>query len=107
MWFSKQLRLIRRCRQAAKAQQRYLMALELEGVVTLTLRSASHTLIIATERATGAHIVDTLREALRKRRQELKTEARQLRQTWQQSEQLTSQPPPHATPIPPAPDPIA
>ena len=87
------------------------MALELEGVVTLTLRSASHTLIIATERATGAHIVDTLREALRealrKRRQELKTEARQLRQTWQQSEQLTSQPPPHATPIPPAPDPIA
>jgi hypothetical protein len=40
------------------------------------------------ERTAGAQVVDTLREALRERRHALRTEARQLRQDWQESETL-------------------
>ena len=88
MWYSKQLRQVRRARKAARAQQHQLLVLELEGLVALTLHSATRTLTIAIERAAGAQVVDTLREALRERRQVLKIEARQLRQDWQESETL-------------------
>lgn len=88
MWYSKQLRQVRRARKVARTQQHQILALELEGIVALTLHSATQTLTVPIERAAGAQVVDTLREALRERRQVLKTEARQLRQDWQESEML-------------------
>jgi len=88
MWYSKQLRQVRRARQAARAQQHQLLEMELEGIVALTLHSATRTLTVATEREVGVQVVEALREALRDRRQVLKTEARQLRQDWQGSETL-------------------
>ena len=88
MWYSKQLRQVRRARKVARTQQHQLLTLELEGIVALTLHSATQTLTVPIERAAGAQVVDTLREALRERRQELKTEARQLRRDWQESETL-------------------
>ncbi|MFD2719564.1 hypothetical protein ACFST9_12620 [Hymenobacter monticola] len=88
MWYSKQLRQVRRARKLARTQQHQLVALELEGIVALTLHSATQTLTVPIERAAGAQVVDTLREALRERRQVLKTEARQLRQDWWESEML-------------------
>ncbi|WBA44043.1 hypothetical protein [Hymenobacter canadensis] len=56
--------------------------------MVITLHSTTQTLTVAVERPTGAQVVDTLREALRDRRQALKTEARQLRQDWQETESL-------------------
>lgn len=88
MWYSKQLRQVRRARKVARTQQHQLLALELEGIVALTLHSATQTLTVPIERAAGAQVVDTLQEALRERRQGLKTEARQLRRDWQESETL-------------------
>ena len=88
MWYSKQLRQVRRARQAARAQQHQLLEMELEGIVALTLHSATRILRVPIERAAGTQVVETLREALRGRRQVLKTEARQLRQDWQESETL-------------------
>lgn len=88
MWYSKHLRQVRRARKVARAQQHQLLALELEGIVAITLHTVTQTLTVATERAAGAQVVDTLREGLRERRQVLKTETRQLRQDWQESETL-------------------
>ena len=88
MWYSKQLRLVRRARRAARAQQHLLFALELEGIVALTLHSATGRLTIPIERAAGAQVVDTLLQTLRDRRRALKTEAQQLREDWQESETL-------------------
>jgi len=53
MWYSKQLRQVRRARQAARAQQHQLLALELEGIVALTLHAATRTLRVPIERAAG------------------------------------------------------
>jgi hypothetical protein len=108
MWYSKQLRLVRRARRAARAQQHLLFALELEGIVALTLHSATGTLTVPVERAAGAQVVDTLLETLRDRRRALKVEAQQLRQDWQESEALqaptalerTEQPPADTTLVP-------
>ena len=88
MWYSKQRRQFRRARKVARTQQHQLVALELEGIVALTLHSVTQTLTVPIERTAGAQVVDTLREALRERRQVLKTEARQLRQDWWESEML-------------------
>ena len=85
MWYSKQLRLVRRARRAARAQQYLLFALELEGIVALTLHSATGRLTIPIERAAGAQVVDTLLQTLRARHRALKTEAQQLREDWQES----------------------
>jgi 23S rRNA G2069 N7-methylase RlmK/C1962 C5-methylase RlmI len=86
MWYSKQLRQVRRARKVARTQQHQLLALELEGIVAITLHSAIQAVTVPIERAAGAQVVDTLREVLRERRQVLKTEARQLRRDWQESE---------------------
>jgi hypothetical protein len=59
----------------AKTRQQQLLALKLEGIVALTLHSATETLTVPSERPDGAQVVDTLREALRNRRL-LKAEAR-------------------------------
>ena len=91
MWYSKQLRRVRRARQVARTQQHRLLDLELEGIVALTLHSATRTLLVPIERTAGAQVVDTLREVLRERRRALKTEACQLRRDWQESETLRAQ----------------
>ena len=88
MWYSKQLRQVRRARQAARAQQHQLLALELEGIVALTLHSVTRTLTVATEREAGVQVIDLLGQVLRERRQVLKKEAWQLRHDWQESETL-------------------
>jgi hypothetical protein len=88
MWYSKHLRLVRRARQVAKTRQQQLLALDLEGIVALTLHTVTDTLTIPIERSDGAQVVDTLREALRDRRRLLKAEAHQLRQNWQESDGL-------------------
>ena len=106
MWYSKQLRQVRRARQAARAQQHQLLEMELEGIVALTLHSVTQSLTVATERAAGAQVVEALREALRDRRQVLKTEARQLRQDWQGSETLRARKAPLSQPFA-APLPVA
>ena len=99
MWYSKQLRQVRRARKMARTQHHQMLALELEGIVALTLHSATQTLTVPIERAAGAQVVDPLREALRERRQVLKREARQLRHDWQESETLRARKePPRPTP---------
>ncbi|RZJ57685.1 MAG: hypothetical protein EOO55_02845 [Hymenobacter sp.] len=79
MCYRKHLRQVRHARRRAKAQQRALLALELEGFVALTLHTVTATLTVPIEREVGAQVADTLREALRERRRALKTEATQLR----------------------------
>jgi hypothetical protein len=79
MCYRKHLRQVRRARRRAKAQQRALLTLELEGFVALTLHTVTETLTVPIERETGAQVADTLREALRERRRALKIEAGQLR----------------------------
>ena len=88
MWYSKQLRHVRRARKAARAQQHQLLAMELEGIVALTLHSVTQSLTVATEREAGVQVIDLLGQALRERHQILQQEARQLRQDWQESERL-------------------
>ena len=106
MWYSKQLRLVRRARKVARNQQHQLLALELDGIVAITLHSATRTLTIATERTAGAQVVDTLREALRDRRRLLQTETCQLRRDRQESDDLRTRKsppgPPFAVPLPAA-----
>lgn len=79
MCYRKHLRQVRQARRRAKAQQRALLTLELEGFVALTLHTVTETLTVSIERDVGAQVADTLREALRERRRILKTEAAQLR----------------------------
>ncbi|MBO0360854.1 hypothetical protein J0X19_23040 [Hymenobacter sp. BT186] len=108
MWYSKQLRQVRRARKAVRAQQQQLLAMELEGIVALTLHSVTQSLTVATEREAGVQVIDLLGQALRERRQLLQKEARQLRQDWQESERLRApkgqplpdQPPASETPAP-------
>ena len=92
MWYKQHLRQVRRARRRVKAQQQQLLAIELAGVVALSLHTATGTLMlpIATP-AVMAALADALREALRERRQQLKAEARQLRQDWRESRQLRRQ----------------
>lgn len=79
MCYRQHLRHVRRARRQAKAQQRALLTLELQGFVALTLHTVTGTLSVPIERAVGAQVADTLREALRERRRALKPEAAQLR----------------------------
>ena len=58
------------------------------------------------EREVGVQVVEALRESLRDRRQVLKTEARQLRQDWQESETLRARKAPRSQPFA-APLPVA
>ena len=91
MWYRKQLRLVRRARRVARAQQHQLLALELDGLTAITLHTHNQQLTIAIERVDAGQLVDTLREALRDRRRALKREAGQLRQDWQESQRLREQ----------------
>ena len=88
MWYSKQLRQVRRARKSARAQQHKLLEMELEGIVAITLHSVTQSLTVATEREAGVQVIDLLGQALRERRQVLKTEAQDLLENWEESERL-------------------
>ena len=96
MWYSKQLRKVRRARKVARTQQHQLLNLELEGLVALTLHSTTRKLTVPIEQTAGVQVIDLLGQGLRKRRQVLKEEARQLRQDWQESEALRGRSPSRA-----------
>jgi hypothetical protein len=114
MCYRKHLRQVRHARRRAKAQQRALFSLELEGFVALTLHTVTQTLTVPIEREVGTQVADTLREALRERRRTLKTEARQLRRdggenAYRQGKvhPAPAAHPPAATPPPAAPTDLA
>jgi hypothetical protein len=88
MWYSKQLRQVRRARKSARAQQYKLLEMELEGIVAITLHSVTQSLTVATEREAGVQVIDLLGQALRERRQILKAETRDLLENWEESERL-------------------
>lgn len=90
MWYNKHLRLIRRARRLMSAQQRQLLALELEGFVAVTLHTVTQVLTVPVEQKAGMQAADILREALRDRRRQLKAEAYQLHQDWAESQRLSS-----------------
>lgn len=86
MCYRKHLRQVRQARRRAKAQQRALLILELEGFVALTLHTVTETLTVPIERAVGVQVADALREALRERRRALKAEVNQLRRDGGENE---------------------
>lgn len=88
MWYGKQLRRLRRARQVLKQQQHQLLDLELEGLVAITLHSITGKLTVTMEHEVLMQAVDLLREGLRDRRKQFKTEARQLRYNWSETEML-------------------
>lgn len=88
MWYGKHLRRLRKARQVLKRQQQQLLDLELEGLVAITLHSVSDRLTITMEHEVIMQAVDLLREGLRDRRKQLKTEAKQLRYNWSETEAL-------------------
>lgn len=88
MSYRRDLKRLHRAQKLAKRQQHQLATLELAGLTAITLHTHAGQLTIAIERLAGASLVDILQEALRDRRRVLQTEARQLLQDWQESEQL-------------------
>lgn len=92
MSHSRDLKLLRRAQKQAKRQLRQLAKLELTGLTAVTLHAHTQQVTITLVSATGAPFTDTLREALRERRQALRAEARQLLLTWLEDEQLHEHP---------------
>ena len=92
------LQQLRRAGKRAKRQQRRLAQLELAGLTAVTLHAHTQQLTVIIERATGAPLVDVLREALRDRRQAFQAEARQVRQDWLEGETLDDR---RVSPAPP------
>ena len=102
MFFSKQLRRVRRARKFAGAQQNTLLEIELEGIVAITLHTVTQSLTVATDREAGVQVIDMLGQALRERRQLLQREVRDLLESWQENEVLRGRkaslnPPPAAS----------
>ena len=98
MSYRRDLKLLRRAQKQAKRQLRQLAKLELTGLTAITLHAHTRQVTITLASATGAPFTDTLREALRERRQVLRAEAQQLLLTWLEDEQLRDQPAPAAGP---------
>lgn len=88
MSYRRDLKLLRRARKLARRQLRQLAELELIGLTAITLHTHTRQVTITLASATGAPFTDTLREALRERRQALQAEARQIHLTWLADEQL-------------------
>jgi len=98
MSYRRDLKLLRRAQKQAKRQLHQLAKLELTGLTAVTLHAHTRRVTITLTSATGAPFTDTLREALRERRQALQAEARQLLLTWLEDEQLRDRPDPAAGP---------
>jgi len=88
MSYRRDLQLLRRAQKQAKRQLRQLAELEFTGLTAITLHAHTQQVTITLASATGAPFTDTLREALRDRRQALRAEAQQLLLTWLEDEQL-------------------
>jgi hypothetical protein len=88
MWYGKHLRRLRKTRQILKRQQQQLLDLEFEGMVAITLHSVKSKITITLEHELIMQAADLLREGLRDRRKQLKTEAKQLRRNWSETELL-------------------
>jgi hypothetical protein len=86
------LKRLRRARKQLKRQRYALAALELEGIVTLTLHSVARSLTLALQPELRAELVDLLLEAIRQRRLALKTEATRTNEDRQQELDRRKQP---------------
>ncbi len=84
MSYRRDLKRLRRARQQLKRQRHALVALELEGIVTLTLHAVTQSLTLALQPETRDELVDLLLGAIRQRRLTLRAEAARARQDWQQ-----------------------
>ena len=98
MSYRRDLKLLRRAQKQAKRQLRQLAELELTGLTAVTLHAHTRQVTITLASATSAPFTDTLREALRERRQALRAEAQQLLLTWLADERLRERPAPAAGP---------
>jgi hypothetical protein len=78
------LKRLRRARQQLKRQRHELLALELEGIMTLTLHSVARSLMLALQPETRNELADLLLEAISQRCLVLKHEAAHARENWQQ-----------------------
>ena len=87
------LKRLRRARQHLKRQHYALVALELEGIVTLTLHSVTRSLTLALPPETRNELVDLLLEAIRQHRLALQAEATRTREDWQQARDQQQRPP--------------
>jgi len=84
MSYHRDLKRLRRARQQLKRQHHALAALELDGIVTLTLHSVARSLTLALQPEARGELVDLLLKAIQQRRLVLKAEAAQTREDWQQ-----------------------
>jgi hypothetical protein len=98
MSYHRDLKYLRRAQKHAKRQLRQLAELELTGLTAVTLHAHTWQVTVVLTSATGAPFTDTLREALRERRQALQAEAQQLLLTWLEDEQMRGHPAPAAGP---------
>ncbi len=85
MSYRRDLQRLRRARQQLKRQRHDVLALELEGILTLTLHSVARSLTLALPPETRDEVVDLLLAAIRQRRLLLQAEADQTRLDWQQA----------------------
>jgi len=92
MSYRRDLKLLRRAQKRAKRQLRQLAELELTGLTAVTLHAHTRQVTVMLTSATGAPFTDTLREALRERRQALQVEAQQLLLTWLEDARLRERP---------------
>lgn len=93
MSYRRDLKRLRRARQQLKRQRHALTALELEGIVTLTLHSVTQSLTLALQPETRDELVALLLESIRQRRLTLGAEATRTREDWQQALDRQQQPP--------------
>lgn len=84
MSYHRDLKRLRRARQQLKRQRHALAALELEGIMALTIHSVTRSLTLAIQPEVRSELVDLLLEAIRQRRLVLKAEVIRAREDWQQ-----------------------
>ncbi len=92
------LKYLRRAQKQAKRQMRQLDKLELTGLTAVTLHAHTRQVTITLASPTGAPFTDSLREALRERRQALQAEAQHLLLTWLKDAHLRERSAPAAGP---------
>jgi hypothetical protein len=92
MSYRRDLQRLRRAQKQLKRQLHKLSALDLAGIVTLTLHSLAQSLTLALQPETRSELLDLLLAAICQRRLALQGEADQTRENWQQ--ELDRQKPP-------------
>lgn len=79
-----QQKRVRRARRNLRHQQRQLLTMELAGVVALTVHTVEESLTVPLHGDAAAQVVDALLAVLQERRQQLRREAAELRETQQE-----------------------